>query len=63
MKQCYVTIKNGHGELSGYSNELSRIVSFDDLIKLISQPNFFSLIIDVSNDPVIPDHQITVMKV
>ena len=63
MKQCYVTIKNGHHELSGDSRELSRIISFDDFIKLISQPNFFTLTINVSNDPVIPDHQITLMKV
>ena len=63
MKQCYVTIKNGHHELSGYSDELSKFISFDDFIKLVSQPNFYTLIIDVNGDPVIPDHQITLMKV
>ncbi len=63
MKQCYVTIKDGKRELSGDSEELSRFISFDDFIKLVSQPAFFSLTIDVSNDPVIPDHQITMMKV
>lgn len=63
MKECYVTIKNGHHEISGYSNELSKWISFDDLIKLMSQPSFFSLTIEVSKDPVIPDHQITLMKV
>ena len=63
MKKCYIVIKNGHGELSGYSDELSRFMSFDDFIKLVSQPNFFSLTINVSDDPVIPDHQITMMKV
>lgn len=63
MKQCYVTIKDGHSELSGDSKELSKFISFDDFIKLVSQPTFFSLTIDVSGDPVIPDHQITIMKV
>lgn len=63
MKECYVTIKDGHREVSGDSNELSKFITFDDFIKLVSQPNFFSLTIDVSGDPVIPDHQITLMKV
>lgn len=63
MKQCYVTIKKGHRELSGDSKELSMILSFDYFITLVSQPEFFSLTIDVSGDPVIPDHQITLMKV
>lgn len=63
MKECYVTIKDGHHELSGDSKKLSQFISFDDFIKFVSQPNFFSLTIDVSGDPVIPDHQITLMKV
>lgn len=63
MKRCYVTIRNGHHELNGDSVELSRFMAFDDFIKMVSQPNFFSITIQVLDDPVIPDHEITLMKV
>lgn len=63
MKRCYVTIKKGHHEMSSESTELSKFMSVDDLIKMISQPDFFSITIQVLGDPVIPDHEITLMKV
>lgn len=63
MKECYVTIKINHKELSGRSDELSKWLSFYDFINMVSQPEFFTLTIQVSNDPVIPDHEITLMKV
>lgn len=63
MKECYVTIKIAHKELSGRSDELSKWISFYDFINMVSQPAFFSVTIQVSNDPVIPDHEITLMKV
>lgn len=63
MKECYITIKIGHKEISGRSDELSTWISLYDFINMVSQPAFFSLTIDVSGDPVIPDHQITLMKV
>lgn len=55
--------KIAHKELSGSSDELSKWISFYDFINMVSQPAFFSVTIQVSNDPVIPDHEITLMKV
>ena len=63
MKECYVTIKKGHQEINGDSKWLSKFMSFKDFIDLVSQPEFFSLTIRVSGDPVIPSHEITLMKV
>lgn len=63
MKELYVTIKKGHNEISGDSKALSRVISFNDFIEIVSQPEFFSVTIKVTSDPVIPDHDITLMKV
>ena len=63
MKECYVTIKIANKELSGRSDELSKWITLYDFINMVSQPAFFTLTIQVSKDPVIPDHEITLMKV
>lgn len=62
MKELYVTIKKCHHEISGDSKALSKLISFNDFIEMVSQPEFFSVTIKVMSDPVIPDHQITLMK-
>lgn len=63
MMECYVTIKKGHHEISGDSKHLSKFIHFEDFIAMVAQPEFFSVTIKVSGDPVIPDHEITLMKV
>lgn len=63
MKVCYVTIKAAHEELSGWSDDLSKWLSFNDFINMVSQSEFLSVTIEVFNDVVIPDYEITLKKV